>query len=583
MHHHRCTSPFLLLLTVAGLLSGACSRQNPEQENGEIQFRMDEGWQEAVSKAVVFEGGSITSGSFGVSAYRQGSATAYFSSQEVNYVEASSSWEFAAGKQYWPASGALDFHAWMPYETPAYISNSGYAPGVPGFDAALPLTMAGQEGVTEYMYAYVGGRSRADGAVTLSFRRPFAVVRLQLAQSYPGITIGSVTFKDVASGGSYTHGSGWSNEGNRGDMVFAFDVEFADGDGVVPIGSPMLAIPQSIGTQEVVVTYTWNGSTQLTMNATVSVPAWEAGKRYTYTLSLAGDVWEGEGGGIEWMMDDFTASGETLEWMPDSPTGILPGLFSVSSDKQVYFSRGNLQFTRTSVNVDWSTGKYSFLDNQYTTVEEDTPDEEDYEDYSSSNVITLFGWGTGLNPVQIGSDADYRTFNDWGAAAEASIGDNWRTLTKDEWVYVINVNNSNSYRQVTVDDEKKAPYGLGTVNGVNGMIILPDNWDGSVHANFKYGKSAWLNDYTEASSPKWSEMEAAGCVFLPAAGGRSYDDKVSAVGGNGYYWSSTGYSDDIDDEIVGSYYLYFNEYFVFADGGTNRYEGYSVRLVYDPQ
>jgi hypothetical protein len=72
-------------------------------------------------------------------------------------------------------------------------------------------------------------------------------------------------------------------------------------------------------------------------------------------------------------------------------------------------------------------------------------------------------------------------------------------------------------------------------------------------------------------------------VFLPAAGGRTYDDMVSAVGQNGCYWSSTGYFNGDDDVTGGSYILYFFSNFVWGYSGTNRYDGNSVRLVYDPQ
>ena len=54
-----------------------------------------------------------------------------------------------------------------------------------------------------------------------------------------------------------------------------------------------------------------------------------------------------------------------------------------------------------------------------------------------------------------------------------------------------------------------------------GVVIYPDNYAGALYT-------------TEAN---WSTFEAAGCVFLPAAGSRY----VNGVGNTdkGYYWSST--------------------------------------------
>ncbi len=67
-------------------------------------------------------------------------------------------------------------------------------------------------------------------------------------------------------------------------------------------------------------------------------------------------------------------------------------------------------------------------------------------------------------------------------------------------------------------------------------------------------------------------MEAAGCVFLPAAGYREgstvYDDS------KGYYWSSTCGSNDHKADHVK-----FDSSNLDADTGCERFYGYSVRLV----
>ena len=218
---------------------------------------------------------------------------------------------------------------------------------------------------------------------------------------------------------------------------------------------------------------------------------------------------------------------------PDNPdTPVTPplgdGLFSVSEGKQVRFASGNLEYD--------SINGYSFTAHQY-----------DYGGY--------FGWGTGINPTLTSTDYhDYPTFDDWGN----HIAGGWRTLTHDEWYYVI-----------WSRTDASAKRGVATVCGVYGMVLLPDNFSGGT---FTSGFNGWSANVYDASS--WSGMEAAGAVFLPAAGYR-YGTGLGYVGTFGYYWSSTPYA------VGGAYYMDFRDYAVGNDGYGNRYLGYSVRLVQD--
>jgi hypothetical protein len=64
-------------------------------------------------------------------------------------------------------------------------------------------------------------------------------------------------------------------------------------------------------------------------------------------------------------------------------------------------------------------------------------------------------------------------------------------------------------------------------------------------------------------------MEAAGAVFLPAAGGRN-GTNVYHVGRYGFYWSSA----------PGGGFMYFDSYYLIASL-ENRIIGFSVRPVLD--
>ena len=251
--------------------------------------------------------------------------------------------------------------------------------------------------------------------------------------------------------------------------------------------------------------------------------------------------------------------------IPDSPIipdGALPGLFSVSATQQVHFSQGNLQYQA-------STNTWRFAEHQYDYVGSDN------RSISStySGWIDLFGWGTGSNPTLSSSyPEDYGTFVDWGSNAIINGGNTtnlWRTLTSAEWEYLLNTRPGASSK-----------LGSGNINGVGGLIILPDSWTLPSECSFASGFAIinpyhypdWKhNSYTLA---QWAQMEAAGAVFLPAAGRRKGTD-FDNVGFHGYYWSSTPYSKN------DAYHMYFSSYNLIASINCSRSYGYPIRPVLD--
>ena len=249
--------------------------------------------------------------------------------------------------------------------------------------------------------------------------------------------------------------------------------------------------------------------------------------------------------------------------------GVLSGKFSVSATEQVQFSQGNLQYQA-------STDTWRFATNQYDMI-----------GYDNSNIpasysgwIDLFGWGTGNNPTNASTDnGDYATFTDWGVNA-ISNGSNkanlWRTLTKKEWAYLFH----GRANAATL-------FGFGTVNGVKGTILLPDNWTLPVGASFTASTTQGLTEqgtyyYNENdnnfshntyTAEQWSKMESAGAVFLPAAGERGNGTDVINFFFCGYYWSATPYDTSC------AYGLYFHSSRLGQSSSFSRYNGLSVRLV----
>ena len=270
---------------------------------------------------------------------------------------------------------------------------------------------------------------------------------------------------------------------------------------------------------------------------------------------------------VDALLAELNAKVKKLDKQLNPPIpGTIEFAFSVSADKKVYFSQGNLQYQA-------STSTWRFAEHQFDMIGDDNAKiSESYEGW-----IDLFGWGTSgynsKNPYMTstsygdygdGSNDIAGTNYDWGVYNKISNGGNaagmWRTLTNSEWNYVISNRTDARYLR-----------GTAIVNGVNGLILLPDNWTLPTGVTFTYGEDGWSQNTYSASD--WSKMEANGAVFLPAAGYRDGTD-VNSVGSNGDYWSSSA----SDSFYANS--LSFYRYDVYT-GNYGRYGGLSVRLVQD--
>ena len=232
------------------------------------------------------------------------------------------------------------------------------------------------------------------------------------------------------------------------------------------------------------------------------------------------------------------------------PDGAINGKFSVSDGKQVYFSKGNLRY---------ASSKWSFFDNQYDYYTSHSADAWDHFGWSTS--ATTYGMSTSSNNDDYSGD-----FVDWGA----TMGAGWRTLTSDEWAYLLKTRSAS-----TVNGTENGRYAKAKVNDVGGVILFPDTYthpDGvaaptGVNATDEYGWEG--NSYTAAD---WTKMESAGCVFLPAAGCR-YGSEMIGLGSYGYYGSAT------PDGADYAYRVKFNSGSLEPANSINRCLRCSVRLV----
>lgn len=274
-------------------------------------------------------------------------------------------------------------------------------------------------------------------------------------------------------------------------------------------------------------------------------------------------------------------SGGSVNENVQAPTGAGSGIFSVSADKKVFFSIGNLQYKA-------NTGTWRFAEHQYDTIGVNNSKIS----ASYSGWIDLFGWGTsGWNsgavaslPYSISSNYnDYYpggAYNnnltgvyanaDWGVYNKITNGGNqdglWRTLTEEEWLYLFN----------TRTNAKKLR-GQAAINDVHGYVILPDNWKTPDGVSFTSSPNNWTTNAYSDTEDSWGKMAANGAIFLPAAGLRSGQGGkgVMYCGSYGYYWT-TSYRNNLY-----AYAVIFYENGIQVDYYDYRNNGKSVRLVYD--
>ncbi len=263
--------------------------------------------------------------------------------------------------------------------------------------------------------------------------------------------------------------------------------------------------------------------------------------------------------------------------------GCSKKLFSVSDTKKVHFSRGNLQYNAAQDKWRFALRQYNYSCNENASIA------QNYDGW-----IDLFGWGTsgwsesGATYYQpwstsmteddytIGGDhaisitGDYANA-DWGVYNRITNGGNkagmWRTLTKEEWSYLVGSSAARNQK-----------WGFATIQGIyKGLVILPDEWTTPNGLSFTYGRSNvyGTNKYTMS---EWQQMEAAGAVFLPAAGNRA-NRAMYGLGEEGHYWTSSA-RDDLVNYSMSSSVCFKSTTFTTASTST-RGNGYSVRLVRD--
>lgn len=276
-----------------------------------------------------------------------------------------------------------------------------------------------------------------------------------------------------------------------------------------------------------------------------------------------------------------TAYGAEVSFVTVNPSGVpvgaICGVFN-AGQRFVYFSKGNLQYQPSS-------NTWRFAEHQY-----DLSDGNQYASSYYNGWIDIFAWGTsGYNhgavhyePWSMSSnyddynaygDPNYNLYDqtgqaDWGYNAISNGGNTtniWNTLTAEEWEYVINAR----YTPTNIR------YAKATVNGVEGLILVPDNWETSFYSLNQ--TNSYMSSYNSnvISASDWVILETAGAVLLPCT---SVGNNSGNAYGYGYYWSSTG-----DNGVAYSLEFRYNSSYSSSNAvdiiGRYRYNRCAVRLV----
>ena len=289
------------------------------------------------------------------------------------------------------------------------------------------------------------------------------------------------------------------------------------------------------------------------------------------------------------------------------------GVFSIAEGKYALIAPGNLEYQA-------STGTFRFVRPgwwRWGGKGRDVGGGNVYADNrdTQENWIDLFGWGA--SGWHDSSDSEWSHYQPWDASQETITGNNnkygygpnpngsdpslvganargdwgvyntvgldapgtWRLMTKDEVVYVVSERAAS-----TVSGTENARFVKARIPGqVTGLILFPDLYSHPEGApsfiNINDGTKAFnTNNFSESQTEyeaQWAALESAGAVFLPSAGLRTDNTKVSNVDSRGYYWTSTFVLENPDC----AYELEWSGAGIYPSNKGGRRRGMSVRLI----
>ena len=329
----------LFILAVAGLALASCSSdetiasQATSQAN-EISFRAFNNGMTRAADAHF----NVANDQFKVTAFPQGTTTTAYFSNVIFKTADGSTFTSTGGKYYWPNSTNLDFYAWAPA---GQSDNYASIPVTVASEAASQIDLVYGKTLDWGKVALQTGTDaghRIDGSsvqgVTINFRHAESkvVIKLQNSNSNLKITASNVTIGNVSGSGTFaiaeTHtdtkdaatiAGGWSSLG-AATASYSQDITPAVFSTATQAGVDMILIPQTLTnagvynkTGSAAVGDPFNGAyitvklkiqnsaddnyivgkasgvdEYVTALFPLPATAWAPGKKYTYTVDLAG-------------------------------------------------------------------------------------------------------------------------------------------------------------------------------------------------------------------------------------------------------------------------------------------------------
>ena len=313
----------------------------------------------------------------------------------------------------------------------------------------------------------------------------------------------------------------------------------------------------------------------------------------------------------------------------------LSGFTIDKNGTKVFFAPGNLQATTTNYGASWS---YTFAENQYDVLGKDGGINEKITNpsgnTSKNGTIDLFCWvganaGSEMQTYGIVNDytrEDYgNTYkenlkSDWGNAVGDVYGRSWYLPEFTKFTYMLGFMQRKSdfptnataggteiydhRSSSTVNGVANARFAIGQIQDtyhnttINGLFVFPDVYTQPaglpalqhINENPRDTLSLSYND-NNISIAEWIQMEALGCVFLPATGVRDVesDGTLSVIYPQiGGYWQNSSKGiiwAENDNNFTYTYnelkadMMFFGPECVYSNDHYHRSYGFGVRLV----
>lgn len=224
---------------------------------------------------------------------------------EISYIEEEQKWRNEENHYYWPNQGKVGFYAFYPETlTPDFKWGTGAT--------IADYTLSSNNQLVDMMYAYNVGPDQA--ALPMVFNHALSQIefRYQTNATYDDaiVIINSITFKGVDLTADFNFNAStqsvtaeWSdNEAQTSDYSYyaqpsAVAIETVQDSQAATYGEPLLFIPQTASTADLVFTVSMLNTDDITYTTTINLDpelnvanattgSWVLGKKYIYTLNF---------------------------------------------------------------------------------------------------------------------------------------------------------------------------------------------------------------------------------------------------------------------------------------------------------